>query len=277
MSDWVPTTLGEVVAFDIDAVQVEPDASYEIVGVLNRGRGLLYRGPMNGSETSYKTLNRIGPRQIVYSRLKAFEGAITVAPSSLRDVYASQEFPTFTCGKRLLPRYFALMTTAPYLWDVLQNLSTGMGGRRERVKPTDFLTIQISLPSLREQHRIVDLMAAVDSHVEALAEELRSAVALRRSLVQQYEDATEVAIRDVASVSQGKALPKAVQGRRSGDVSWFKIADMTKARNEDGYTAAAEPVKLLETSGGWIYLTGLLGLDGGAGLVYPYLGGQGRG
>src|SRR6266702_7221068 len=40
---------------------------------------------------------------------------------------------------------------------------------------------------------------------------------------------------------------------------------------------AAEPVKLNETSGGWFYLTGLLGLDGGAGLVDPHLGGQGRG
>jgi hypothetical protein len=39
----------------------------------------------------------------------------------------------------------------------------------------------------------------------------------------------------------------------------------------------AEPVKLIETSGGWIYLTGLLDLDGGAGLVDPHLGGQGRG
>ena len=41
--------------------------------------------------------------------------------------------------------------------------------------------------------------------------------------------------------------------------------------------ARPEPVKLIETLGGWISLTGLLGLDGGAGLVDPYLGWQGRG
>jgi hypothetical protein len=49
--------------------------------------------------------------------------------------------------------------------------------------------------------------------------------------------------------------------------------ELTKTRKATG----AEPVKLNETSGGWIYPTGLLGLDGGAGLVDPYLGGQGRG
>jgi type I restriction enzyme S subunit len=238
MSDWAETTLGEVMALDIDAVEVEPATSYEIVGVLNRGRGLLYRGPINGTETSYKTLNRIAPGQVVYSRLKAFEGAITVTPASLGNAYASQEFPTFTCGERLIPDYFALLTTTPRLWDFMQNLSTGMGGRRERVKPKDFLTIKMSLPPLAAQQRVVDVMAAVDAHIEPLADELGSTLALRRSLIHPYEDATEVSIGDVASVSQGKALPKAVQGQRSGDVSWFKIADMTGRSNEDGYTVA---------------------------------------
>ena len=44
---------------------------------------------------------------------------------------------------------------------------------------------------------------------------------------------------------------------------------------ELGWVAtAAEPVKLNETSGGWFCLCGLLGLDGGAGLVDPGLAGQ---
>jgi hypothetical protein len=38
--------------------------------------------------------------------------------------------------------------------------------------------------------------------------------------------------------------------------------------------ADAEPVKLNETSGGWVCLWSLLGLDGRAGLVDPDLGGQ---
>lgn len=175
MNDWAETTLGEVLALDINTVEVNPETSYAIVGVLNRGRGLLYRDSIKGTETSYKDLNRISPGQVVYSRLKAFEGAITVAPADLSEAYASQEFPTFTCGERLLPRYFALLTTTPRLWDILQNLSTGMGGRRERVKPKDFLTIEIPLPPPAHQRRIVDVMAAVDSLVNALAEELGAA------------------------------------------------------------------------------------------------------
>ncbi|WP_121180274.1 restriction endonuclease subunit S [Nocardiopsis sp. Huas11] len=175
MSKWERVRLGEVIALDIKAAPVTATASYDIVGVLNRGRGLLYRDPLSGSETSYKTLNLIRPDQIVYSRLKAFEGAITIAPSDLSQVYASQEFPTFTCGQWLLPSYFRLLTTTKGLWDDLQNLSTGMGGRRERVKPADFLTIRISLPSVAEQNRIVDLMRGVDELVTAMTEEVERA------------------------------------------------------------------------------------------------------
>lgn len=207
MSDWAETTLSEVMALDISAVDVEPDASYAIVGVLNRGRGLLYRDPISGTGTSYKTLNRIAPGQVVYSRLKAFEGAITVAPTALGSVYASQEFPTFTCGERLLPGYFALLTTMPRLWDTLQNLSTGMGGRRERVKPRDFLTIRVPLPPLAAQRRAVHVMTAVDAHVEALTEEMSKADALWWALAAEMtgalEDAETARLDSVADISGG--------------------------------------------------------------------------
>ncbi|MFE2532567.1 hypothetical protein [Streptomyces sp. NPDC059371] len=171
MAEWERVRLDEVIALNVDAVPVTATTSYNIVGVLNRGRGLLFRAPIAGDETSYKTLNRIRPNQIVYSRLKAFEGAITVAPNDLGEVYASQEFPTFTCGERLLPEYIRLLTTTKSLWEQLQALSTGMGGRRERVKPVDFLTIKIALPALTEQRRVIDVMAAVDAQIATLDSE----------------------------------------------------------------------------------------------------------
>ena len=52
MSEWRATTLGEVMTLDISAVEVNATESYEIVGVLNRGRGLLHRDPIRGSDTA---------------------------------------------------------------------------------------------------------------------------------------------------------------------------------------------------------------------------------
>jgi hypothetical protein len=115
--------------------------------------------------------------------LKAFEGAITVVPKTLALAYASAEFPTFTCGRELLPSYFALLTTTQELWDTLRNLSTGMGGRRERVKPSAFLTIKIKLPSVADQTEIVQFVSSADQTVSELAAELAALRVVRTTLL----------------------------------------------------------------------------------------------
>ncbi len=67
--------------------------------------------------------------------------------------------------------------------------------------------------------------------------------------------------------------------RRAGRPPLLLVGDLTYGADilQRGQLPGAEPVKLNETSGGWFYLTGLLGLDGGARLVDPHFDGQGRG
>ena len=104
----------------------------------------------------------------------------------------------------------------------------------------------------------------------------------------QYSDATSAGMFEAVRSVSGERLKWVVvtRGREGADayavsselhVDAF-VADQIDATGAgDAFTVGPEPVKLNETSGGWFYLTGLLGLDGGAGLVDPHLGGQGRG
>lgn len=155
---WVQAPLARFLTLNADTVDVDSALTYPTIGVLNRGRGLLYRDPVAGSSTSYKKLNRIGPGELVYSRLKAFEGAITVTPGDLPESFASQEFPTFTFAPDADPDFFRILTTTQGMWDALQAASKGMGGRRERVKPADFLNIVMDIPPLPVQERIVEVV-----------------------------------------------------------------------------------------------------------------------
>ncbi|MFE7272418.1 hypothetical protein [Streptomyces sp. NPDC057623] len=172
---WVRAPLARFLTLNLETVDVDPDQSYPTVGVLNRGRGLLYRDPVAGSSTSYKKLNRIGPGLLVYSRLKAFEGAITVTPADLSESFASQEFPTFSFASNANPDFFRILTTTQRMWDALQGASKGMGGRRERVKPADFLNIVMDIPPLPVQERIVEVIGAVDEQTAALDSEASTA------------------------------------------------------------------------------------------------------
>lgn len=174
MTEWRRASLRDLMCLDLETEPVDPEREYRIVGVLNRGRGLLHREALKGSDTKYGSFNRVRPDQVVYSRLKAFEGAITVATDLAGVAYASQEFPTFTCGHDLLPRFFRLVTTYPPFWDDLANKSKGMGGRRERVKPGDFLDLSLIVPPLDEQRRMVDLIGALDAQIAVLAAEQKA-------------------------------------------------------------------------------------------------------
>lgn len=175
--------LGDVMSLNLQKVQLEVGEEYPLAGVLNRGRGLLLREPVTAETTSYTQLNKVLPSQIIYSKLKAFEGAVTVTPQNLDERYASTEFPTFSCGDDLLPEFFRLRTMQPDFWDQLALLSKGMGGRRERLSPRDFLTIDFSLPPISAQRDAVELLSSVEWTASKAADDLSALRALRTHLL----------------------------------------------------------------------------------------------
>lgn len=179
---WTLVTLRDVLDMADQTVVVESGVEYPVVGVLNHGRGLLFRDPVTSETTKYPRLNSVRPNQVIYSKLKAFEGSVTVTPPDLGPAFASQEFPVFDCRPNILPGFLRLTTERPELWRDLAGLSTGMGGRRERVKPEDFLTVPVVLPPLDEQQRIVDLIGTLDDTISSADAAVGSAEDLRDRL-----------------------------------------------------------------------------------------------
>lgn len=148
---WQEIVLGELLELDVETVEVVPDSEYPIAGVYSFGRGLFERGTLLGSKTKYARLNRLHSGQLVVSKLKAWEGALAVVPPVFDGFMASPEFPTFTLRGELDPHFLALLCTRPHLWHLLRGQSRGMGGRRERVHPKQFLEVRLAVPPLIEQ------------------------------------------------------------------------------------------------------------------------------
>lgn len=182
-ADWPLRQLGSVMTEDSDFVSVESEEEYPVVGVLNRGRGVLLRESIRGSETSYASLNRVRAGQIIYSKLKAFEGSITVVPQHADGRFASQEFPTFRVTDDLDVEFFRLLTTLPEFWELLARTSTGMGGRRERVKPRDFLRLELPLPPLEIQQQIVNYAGRVEHAISEMSAELAALKSFNSTLL----------------------------------------------------------------------------------------------
>lgn len=253
LEGWVRAPLARFLAPNVESVDVDPEQTYPIVGVLNRGRGLLYRESVAASSTSYKKLNRIGPRVLVYSRLKAFEGAITVTPDDLPESFASQEFPTFAFASDADPDFFRILATTQRMWDALQDASKGMGGRRERVKPADFLNIVMDIPPLRVQKRIVEVIGAVDDQIAALDTESEALEGILDSLRSDLPETDHQPISDVLlGIDNGKSVQAAGEATAEDEYrilkssavqrGWFKPSE-AKTLTEDATFSLSHVVK----------------------------------
>jgi type I restriction enzyme S subunit len=137
------------------------------MGVYGFARGPIARQAVRGSEISASTLYRVKKDQLVYSRLKAFEGAYTVVPPELDGYFTSNEFPTFDVNPdRADHRYLEWLFRQPSVWREIAVGSKGIGARRERVHPKQVLSYRINLPSLGEQRRIVQRLDSVAALVD---------------------------------------------------------------------------------------------------------------
>ena len=178
---WPIVSLGEALRLFIDAVQVNPSASYPIAGVYSFGRGLLSRGPLPGSQTTYKALHRLHEDDFVLSQLKGWEGALAKVPVSYDGWFLSPQFPTFRAVRdRLDISYLDWYCKQPKVWEELKNTARGMGARRDSVSPDRFLALKIPLPPLPEQRRIV-------ARINELAAKIEGARSLREQSAEEAE------------------------------------------------------------------------------------------
>lgn len=178
-SGWEQVRLGDILDPSCSQVPVEPAGEYLIAGIYSFGRGLIDRGPITGSDTSYTTLTRLAAGDIVVSKLNGWEGAVAVVDDSFAGYHVSSEYPTFTPHReRLLPEFFAGIARAPTFWDALNTGARGSMVRRRRINPKEFLATPVWLPPVEVQAntaRVIDRAltigedrAAITARIEAL-------------------------------------------------------------------------------------------------------------
>ena len=138
---------------------ITPAGSYPQVGVRGFGGGLFPKAAVGGTETSYKAFNRLYEGAIVLSQVKGWEGAIARCPKELERWFVSPEYRTFHCKANLASdEYFGELVRTEWFWSQLQNATRGVGARRERTRPEQFLNIELPMPHFDDQLRIVEIL-----------------------------------------------------------------------------------------------------------------------
>lgn len=175
-SEWTPTRLGDVTSQVQDVVKIVPDQEYPLLGVKWYGEGPFLREIVTSATSKATRFYRVQPGQFIYNRLFAWKGSFGLVGDGLAGSYVSNEFPLFDCDRsRLLPEFLNLHFGQPSVWSYVERVSTGTTASRSRWKESEFNDYEIVLPPPEVQRRIVDVVAAVDAHIEAMREEIEHA------------------------------------------------------------------------------------------------------
>lgn len=171
---------------------VVPSDTYPMLGVRSFAGGAFASGEIVGSDTRYSRLLKVARGDFVYPKLMAWEGAFAFVPSELEGRFVSPEFCTFEVDEsKADPRFLSYFFQRPATWARVAGNSTGTNVRRRRLYPRDFLTQEIELPSLQQQHEIASRLDALITRVTSIQVEFRRSnpdliLALYPALVERH-------------------------------------------------------------------------------------------
>ena len=179
-SKWPLVRLGEVIQRVARVEAPVPGTMYRQIGVKLWGGGAYERDSIDGGSTKYSQLFRVEAGDIIVNKIWARNGSVAVVPFSHAGCYASGEFPIFSAKHdRLDPRWIHWLTKTHSFWAQCDEKSRGTSGKN-RIRPERFLEIEIPLPPLAEQRRIV-------ARIEELAAEIEETQKLRQSTLLEAE------------------------------------------------------------------------------------------
>ncbi len=176
--------LGEILSLDEDAVLIKPTDSYPQVGVRGFGGGLFAKSATTGMDTTYRAYNRLYEGALIMSQVKAWEGAVAVCGKNLSGYFVSPEYRTFRfVASEAIPSYFAAIVKTEWFWSRLKDATRGVGARRERTRPEQFLNIEIPAPTVDQQRESTILLDKIEVLKSIQAETARELDAMLPSIL----------------------------------------------------------------------------------------------
>jgi type I restriction enzyme S subunit len=172
--------LGKVLTRRKDEIDVQELESYKRLTIRMNGQGIEVRDCVLGSQIGTKRQFIVESGQLVLSKIDARNGAFGILPDACDKAIITGNFWAFDIDHAVLEsRYFDYLTKTPLFVDFCIRASDGTTNRLY-LQESKFLNMEISLPPIAEQRRIV-------ARIEELAAKIEEARGLRESAIDQLE------------------------------------------------------------------------------------------
>lgn len=180
-ASWPKVRLGEVLRRSEEVATPDALTEYQEITVRLWGKGVIERGRVSGADVNGRRfLARRG--QFIASRIDARNGAMGIVPAALDGGLVTNDFPLFNVkSDRLQVQFLGWLCRTPGFVELCMRASEGTTNR-VRLKEGEFLALEIPLPPLPEQQRIV-------GRIEELAAAIGAARRLRGEQEKEIQQA----------------------------------------------------------------------------------------
>jgi type I restriction enzyme, S subunit len=152
---------------------VQNDREYKQV-TISKHDGVKYRGLKHGKDIGRKRQFIIDlkkyPNTLMLVRQGVYEGAIGIAPVEVDECIATENMPMFSIDNISLD-YLRIIIQSPFFKEEIEKIPT-TGSAQKSIHEKQILEIEIPLPELNEQLKIVDSFLHNKNRIEAISAEI---------------------------------------------------------------------------------------------------------
>lgn len=127
--------------------------NWQIISKINFA-GELFLRDKNETETFKGNLKIVNPDSLIYSKINVRHGCIYYHPKNSTPFAVSSEYPAYKIDStKILGEYLVMVIQSKNFKSILSKKATGIS--KARVKPSEFLEIEIPVPELHIQERLL--------------------------------------------------------------------------------------------------------------------------
>ena len=233
---WQSVPLAQVLRQDTNYVTELEPIIYPKLSVKLYGKGVVLDAPADGANVKMQRHQFAKAGQIILSEIWAKKGAIGIVPLEGEGALVTSHFFLFDIDEtKILRGFISWLLKGNFFAEVLDAQARGTTGYAA-IRPKQFLALEIPLPPLAEQRRIV-------SRIEALAARVTEAQGLRREASEEAElllaaqlkkirhkllesNYPKKKIGDIAQVASGGTPSRDNPTYWGGDIPWIKTGEL---------------------------------------------------
>lgn len=183
--DWKLTAIKNISTPIKNSFTPKQDELYQQIGIRSHTKGIFYKEKVTGKALGEKSVFWIEPNCFIVNIVFAWEHAIAKTTDNEIGMIASHRFPMFKPKEGIIDLdYLLFFFKSPRGKHLLGLASPGGAGRNKTLGQSEFLKLQIPVPSLNEQIAIASLLNTAGKEIQLLKEKLIQLKKQKKGLMQ---------------------------------------------------------------------------------------------